>query len=120
MTETQHDSIAGTQALPGGCNCGTIRYLISRPVLTAFICHCHLCQKRTGSAFSLSAVIPADGLRIVAGELIRTERLLANGARNISWLCPACYSRIYTQREGAPAIDLCHREYFSGHRPANS
>jgi hypothetical protein len=35
-------------------NCGAIRYLVTRPFLTAYICHCRLCQKRTGSAFSFS------------------------------------------------------------------
>jgi hypothetical protein len=66
-----------TPARPGGCNCGAVRYLVTRPLLAVYICHCHLCQKRTGSAFSMSVVIPADGLQIVAGELLRTERLLA-------------------------------------------
>jgi hypothetical protein len=47
-------------------NCGAIRYLVTRPFLTAYICHCHLCQKRTGSAFSLSVVLPADGLELVS------------------------------------------------------
>jgi hypothetical protein len=46
-------------------NCGAVRYLVTRPFLTAYICHCHLCQKRTGSAFSLSVVLPADGLELV-------------------------------------------------------
>jgi hypothetical protein len=95
-----------TPALTGGCNCGAVRYLVTRPLLTVYICHCHLCQKRTGSAFSMSVVIPADGLQIVAGELLRSERLLSSGARNVSWLCPVCYSRIYTQREGAQTIIL--------------
>jgi hypothetical protein len=92
--------------LSGGCNCGAVRYLVTRSFLTVYICHCHLCQKRTGSAFSMSVVLPADGLQLVAGELLRTERLLLNGAKNVSWLCPACYSRIYTRREGAPTLNL--------------
>ena len=37
--------------IPGGCNCGEVRYLVTKPPLAAYICHCHLCQKRTGSAF---------------------------------------------------------------------
>src|ERR1017187_3288579 len=71
MTET-----ASRPALPGGCNCGEIRYVVTRPFLTAYICHCHRCQKRTGSAFSMSVVIPADGLQIVAGKPLPTERPL--------------------------------------------
>jgi hypothetical protein len=95
-----------TPALPGGCNCGAVRYQVTRAFLTVYIYHCHLCQKRTGSAFSMSVVLPADGLQIVAGELLRTERRLPSGARNVSWVCPVCYSRIYTQREDAPTINL--------------
>ena len=106
MTETQHDASAGTPALTGGCNCGAVRYLVTRPLLTVYICHCHLCQKRTGSAFSMSVVIPADGLQIMAGELLRSERLMPSGARNVSWLCPVCYSRIYTQRGDTQTISL--------------
>jgi hypothetical protein len=94
------------QPVLGGCNCGTIRYRVTRSFLTAFICHCHLCQKRTGSAFSFSVVLPADGLELVAGQPLRTERLLADGSNNISWICPACYARIYTQRESGPTINL--------------
>ena len=104
MSDTPNSSIADIPARPGGCNCGAVRYLVTRPLLTVYICHCHLCQKRTGSAFSMSVVLPADGLQIVAGELLRTERRLPSGARNVSWLCPACYSRIYTQREGIQTI----------------
>jgi hypothetical protein len=101
MTET-----ASRPALPGGCNCGEIRYVVTRPFLTAYICHCHRCQKRTGSAFSMSVVIPADGLQIVAGKPLPTERRLESGARNFSWICPACYSRTHTQREGSRTINL--------------
>jgi hypothetical protein len=92
--------------LPGGCNCGEIRYLVTRPLLTAYICHCHRCQKRTGSAFSMSVVIAADGLQIIAGEPLRTERRLESGARNFSWVCPSCHSRIHTQREGSRTVNL--------------
>jgi hypothetical protein len=98
--------MADAISIQGGCNCGEIRYLVTRPFLTAYICHCHLCQKRTGSAFSMSVVIPAEGLRITAGKPIRTQRQIASGASNISWACASCYSRIYTQREGRPTLNL--------------
>src|SRR5215212_5742328 len=94
------------RGLPGGCNCGEIRYFVTRPFLTAYICHCHRCQKRSGSAFSMSAVIPADGLQIVAAELLATERRLDSGAKNLSWVCPTCYTRTHTRREGSGTINL--------------
>jgi hypothetical protein len=92
--------------MPGGCNCGAIRYLVTRAPLTAYICHCHLCQKRTGSPFSMTVVLPADALEIVKGEPMRTERNLPKGGKNVSWICPSCYSRTHTQREGGVTINL--------------
>ena len=106
MAGTMHGTPVANPALSGCGNWGAIRYRVTRPFLTVYICHCHLCQKRTGSAFSMSAVLPAGGLELVAGELLQSERQLADGAKNISWICPACYSRIYTQREGRPTINL--------------
>jgi len=93
-------------SLLGGCNCGAVRYRVTRAPLTAYICHCHLCQKRTGSAFSLSAVFPAGALQITAGQPRRTERVLPDGAKNVSWMCADCQSRIHTQREGRPTLNL--------------
>jgi hypothetical protein len=89
---------------PGGCNCAAVRYLVTRPFLTVYICHCHLCQKRTGSAFSQVAVLPAQGFALRAGQLLCTARLTAHGTKNVSWACAACHSRIYTQREGGPPV----------------
>jgi hypothetical protein len=98
--------MAMTLPMHGGCNCGEIRYRVTRAPLTAYICHCHLCQKRTGSAFSMSIVIPADGLEVIAGNPIRKERPIPGGGSNVSRLCPSCYSRISTQREGRPTINV--------------
>lgn len=92
--------------IQGGCNCGEVRYLVTRPPLAAYICHCHLCQKRTGSAFSMSMVIPADGFELVAGNPLRKERIAAGGAKSISLVCASCYSRINTQREGSPTLNV--------------
>ena len=92
--------------LGGGCNCGAVRYRISRAPLTAYICHCHLCQKRTGGAFSLSMVFPKEALEFTAGKPARTERVLPNGDKNLSWICAACHSRIHTRRESWPTLNL--------------
>lgn len=92
--------------LIGGCNCGAVRYRVSRPPLTVYICHCQLCQKRTGSPFSMSIVFARGGLEITAGELQRNERTAPNGARSASFVCGACHSRIHTEQEGGPTFNL--------------
>ena len=90
----------------GGCNCGAVRYRLTGAPLTAYICHCHLCQKRTGGPFSMSLVLPANSIEITEGEPERTERVLPAGGKNLAWVCAACHSRLYTQREGGPMIQL--------------
>ena len=98
--------MAVTVPMLGGCNCGEIRYRVTRAPLTAYICHCHLCQKRTGSAFSMQIVIPAYGFELLAGTPMQKERILPSGKRNVSLVCPSCYSRISTKREDSPAIGI--------------
>jgi hypothetical protein len=95
-----------TLPAPGGCNCGQVRYLVKRAPLTCYICHCHLCQKRTGSPFSMSLVLPDGAAEIVVGEPQRSERVLPGGGVNASLTCSACCSRLWTQRVGGPTINL--------------
>jgi hypothetical protein len=97
-----------TPELPwvGGCNCGAVRYCVVRTPLTVYICHCHLCQKRSGSAFSQSMVFPYDAVEFTAGDPQCTERVSADGARSTLYMCGACYSRIYTRWKARPGLNL--------------
>ncbi len=53
--------------LEGGCLCGAVRYRITAAFSSAGYCHCTHCQRRTGTASSLSARGPRTGVRILAG-----------------------------------------------------
>jgi len=90
----------------GGCNCGAVRFRLSQPPLTAYICHCHLCQKRTGSPFAMNVVFPAAGLEVTAGEPFELPRDLGGGVQSVSFLCRQCYSRLWTHRTGAPVVNV--------------
>jgi hypothetical protein len=82
----------------GGCNCGAVRYVLRAAPLTAYICHCHLCQKRTGAAFSFSLVVPADAVEVVKGEAQVRERIGSDGEASFSAACPSCHSRLWVER----------------------
>jgi hypothetical protein len=57
--------------LEGGCLCGKARYqLTADPVATA-LCHCTTCQKQSGAAFSVNAVVPREAFQ-VEGDSVRT------------------------------------------------
>lgn len=80
----------------GGCRCGALRFAISAPPLLSSACHCSGCQRMTGSAFSLSLAIPADGFAITAGESV------LGGLRGASahHCCAQCLSWVFTRPEG--------------------
>ncbi len=82
----------------GGCHCGQIRYRMQCEPLSCYICHCHLCQKRTGSAFSIFLVLPAGAVEDIAGAPVRTERMSPGRRVSALFSCADCYSRLWTER----------------------
>jgi hypothetical protein len=59
---------AASLPLTGGCPCGRVRFEISEPLIAALYCHCKRCQRRTGTAFSVSALTVPGSFRISEGE----------------------------------------------------
>ncbi len=60
-----------SQTFEGGCACGQVRYrLLSRPMFT-HCCHCLDCQKQTGSAFAINALIETARIELLAGTRAR-------------------------------------------------
>lgn len=86
-------------ALPlfGACLCGAVRIKVTaRPLLTV-ACHCRDCQKFTASAFSLTTMVPSDGLS-TKGELI-TGGLGTPERRH--FFCKSCLNFVFSQVKGA-------------------
>lgn len=53
----------------GSCLCGAVRYEIDLDTLDDItLCHCHACQKASGSAFNAVTAIPAAHFRIEDGD----------------------------------------------------
>lgn len=48
--------------LESGCDCGRVRYRLHGAPLVVHACHCRWCQRETGSAFALNAMIERDRL----------------------------------------------------------
>jgi hypothetical protein len=52
----------------GGCECGSVRYrMIGEPIFVN-CCHCRDCQKISGSAFALNAMIERDRVELLSGK----------------------------------------------------
>jgi hypothetical protein len=52
----------------GRCACGAVAFEVSKPFTTAGYCHCKRCQRRSGTLWSLNAMVPRDGYAVVRGE----------------------------------------------------
>jgi hypothetical protein len=86
--------------LEGGCRCGRVRFRVNAAPVMTMACHCTGCQRMTGSAFSLSALVPSDGFAVTQGEPVLGG--LHGAARHYG--CAFCLSWLFTRPEGLDAF----------------
>ena len=87
------------EGLEGGCSCGQLRYqLQDRPMFT-HCCHCSWCQRETGSAFALNALIERDRMT-VSGEMQQDHVPSASGAGQDLVRCPSCKVVVFSHYAG--------------------
>lgn len=80
----------------GSCRCGQVEFEVTAPPLMTMACHCRGCQRMTGSAYSLSAAIPAQGFRVTRGEPV----IGALHGPTRHFYCAHCKSWLFTRPEG--------------------
>lgn len=74
--------------LEGGCECGKIRYRLGSEPIFVNCCHCRQCQKLTGAAFALNAMIEADRVEVTAGgtDLVEArDQIRCSGCSTLLW-----------------------------------
>ena len=83
--------------LTGRCLCGSVRYELGEPLVSAGYCHCTRCQRRSGTAASASAPVPRQALRVVAGaELVRCWQPPDGAAK---CFCPQCGAHLWARMD---------------------
>lgn len=90
-----------TWPLQGGCDCRAVRYeLVSAPIFV-HCCHCRWCQRETGSAFVLNAMIEADRVELLAGdvEVVITPSNSGKGQKIAR--CPHCRVALWSNYAGS-------------------
>jgi hypothetical protein len=80
----------------GGCRCGRMRFETTAAPLITMACHCTGCRRMSSSAFSLSALFPADAFRVTQGEPVIGG--LHGATRH--YFCGWCLSWMFTRPEG--------------------
>jgi len=84
----------------GGCTCRAVRYRLSDRPLIVHCCHCRWCQRETGSAFVLNALIESARLQLTAGrpELVATPSNSGKGQRIAR--CRTCRVAVWSHYDG--------------------
>ncbi|MBX3529506.1 MAG: GFA family protein [Rhizobiaceae bacterium] len=86
--------------MDGRCTCGTIRYRLKDRPLFVHCCHCRWCQRETGSAFVMNALIEAECVEVTGTpDVIDTPSESGKGQR-IS-RCPTCKVAVWSTYSGA-------------------
>ncbi|HEY0115142.1 MAG TPA: GFA family protein [Allosphingosinicella sp.] len=81
----------------GGCRCGELRFRVTEPPMLSFACHCRGCQLMSGSAFSLTLTVPAQGFALLQGEPVIGG---LHGPDAHHHHCDRCKSWVFTRAEG--------------------
>jgi hypothetical protein len=66
-------------------------------------CHCLNCQRQTGSAFVLNALIEADRVEVLAGAPEPVEVPRDDGSTQRIYRCPACQVAVFSEY-GRPEV----------------
>ena len=87
--------------MTGGCACGAVRYRMAGKPLFVHCCHCRSCQRETGSAFALNALIEADRVSLLAGAPEGIATPSASGKGQKITRCPECRVALWSNYAGA-------------------
>jgi hypothetical protein len=93
----------------GGCTCRAVRYRLRSKPLFVHCCHCTWCQRETGTAFALNALIEADRVELLQGEVEVVNTPSNSGKGQLIARCPRCRVALWSNYGGAGDVIRCIR-----------
>jgi hypothetical protein len=92
---------ASLEVREGGCTCRFVRYRLSSKPMFVHCCHCRWCQRETGASFALNAMIEADRVGLLHGEIETIDTPSSSGKGQKIARCPRCYVAVWSNYAGA-------------------
>ncbi|BCR02986.1 hypothetical protein DESUT3_00550 [Desulfuromonas versatilis] len=81
----------------GSCRCNAVTFEVKNPLQFAANCHCNICKKTTGGAFSSIAIVDEADLVFTAGENLLSEYAISENASK--YFCSKCGSPVYNRHK---------------------
>ena len=78
-----------------------MRYRLIPPPLIVHCCHCRWCQRETGTAFALNALIESERLQLLTGRVELVVTPSASGKGQPIARCPTCRVALWSHYFGS-------------------
>lgn len=91
------------QPANGGCACSATRYALTAPAMFVHCCHCRWCQRETGSAFAINALVETDHIDVLAGAPAPIKTPSESGGGQTIVRCPDCQVALWSHYRGIGA-----------------
>ena len=92
------------EEMEGGCACGAVRYRLATSPMFVHCCHCRDCQRQTGSAFVINALIETDRVALLGATPEPVEMPTDSGRPHRIFRCPACGTALWSEYGGRAAL----------------
>jgi hypothetical protein len=109
-----------SEAIPGSCLCGSVKFEVTPPFTAFRYCHCTRCQKASGAAHAANAFLPATQFKWLDGESLVKRFNLPGAKRFAVAFCTQCGTRVPHKTGENMLIPAGLLDEDPGARPANS
>ncbi len=84
----------------GACTCGAAHYRMTSNPLFVHCCHCRWCQRETGSAFVINALIESHHVKVTKGRVQTVHTPSESGKGQDIVRCPECRVALWSHYDG--------------------
>ena len=91
---------AESNFVDGGCTCRFVRYRITTKPMIVHCCHCRWCQRESGAAFALNAMIESDRVELLEGKVEVIDTPTNSGKGQKISRCPNCRIALWSNYGG--------------------
>ncbi|HWD27682.1 MAG TPA: GFA family protein [Rhizomicrobium sp.] len=88
----------------GGCHCGAVRYALGAAPMFVHCCHCLDCQKQTGGAFVLNALIETAAVKLKKGKPVAVAMPTESGRPHHILRCAKCQVALWSHYGGRTPV----------------
>ncbi len=88
----------------GGCSCGAVRFRLTSAPMFVHCCHCLDCQKQTGGAFAINALIETDRIEMLGSAPQAVSMPTDSGRPHDIYRCPECKVAVWSDYGRRPYL----------------